>query len=105
MDEESNQQTQEEYSEMVNSNTILLSFEGWIKYIEGFVRGIQTTDKVSSNVVMDCIGEVLEFMTQLRIQIQDILNYCEEVLEKNELLEQENEELRKQLNTPLIKEK
>ena len=24
------------YNSMVNTNTMLLSFEGWIKYIEGF---------------------------------------------------------------------
>ena len=94
--EEINQQ--EEYAGMVNSNTILLSFEGWIKYIEGFVRGLQTTEKVNSDVVMDCVGEILEYMTQLRIQVQNILVHCEKVLTENEDLLLENKELKQQLN-------
>ena len=36
----------EQYSSMVNHNSMLLSFEGWIKYIEGFSRGLQTTKTV-----------------------------------------------------------
>ena len=83
----------EEYNKMVNSNTILLSFEGWIKYIEGFTRGLQTTKMVDANSVMDCIGEVLEYMTQLRGQIMEILTHCENVLEKNAKLEEDNEQL------------
>ena len=94
--EEINQQ--EEYAGMVNSNTILLSFEGWIKYIEGFVRGIQTTEKVNSEVVMDCVGEILEYMTQLRTQVQNILVHCEKVLTENEDLLLENKELKQQFN-------
>lgn len=95
----------EEYNKMVNSNTILLSFEGWIKYIEGFTRGLQTTKMVDANSVMDCIGEVLEYMTQLRGQIMDILNHCENILEKNDELVKENEDLKllvQQLTTPKL---
>lgn len=103
MGEETNQQ--EEYSSMVNSNSILLSFEGWIKYIEGFVRGLQTTEKVNSNVVMDCVGEILEFMTQIRLQIQQILIHCEGILEENETLREENKSLKAMLERPLIEGK
>jgi hypothetical protein len=102
-EEETNQQ--EQYSSMVNSNSILLSFEGWIKYIEGFVRGLQTTEKVNSSVVMSCIGEILEFMTQLRLQIQNILLHCEDILEENEKITKENEELKAKLNIPLLEKK
>lgn len=85
---------QEDYSSMVNNNTILLSFEGWIKYIEGFIRGISSSKTVDSNVVLDCVGEILEYMQTLRTNLLTLLQFCEEVLEKNEILEEENKKLK-----------
>ena len=82
---------QEEYSKMVNGNTILLGLECWIKYIEGFVKGLQTTDKVSSNAVLDCVCEILEYMHQFKNQIVSLFDYCEQVLEENEKLKAELE--------------
>lgn len=77
-------ETNEEYSKMVNGNTILLSLEGWIKYIQGFTKGLQTTDKVSSDAVLDCVGEILEYMVSFRTQLIQLLIHCEEVLQENE---------------------
>lgn len=74
----------EEYSSMVNSNQMLLSFEGWIKYIEGFSRGLQTTKTVDAVTVFDCIGEIMEYMKSLKGQIITLLLHCEECLELEE---------------------
>ena len=56
-----------EYSSIVNSNNMLLSFEGWIKYIEGFSRGLQTTKTVDAMTVFDCIGEIMEYLVKKNI--------------------------------------
>ena len=77
---------QEEYSSMVNNNTILLRLEGWIKYIEGFTKGLQTTDMVNSAAVLDCIGEIMEFMSSFRNQISKLFIHCEQILSENEEL-------------------
>lgn len=82
-------QQQEDYSRMVNGNTILLSLEGWIKFVEGFSKGLQTTEKVSSNAVLDCIGEIMEYMTSFRVQITNLFLYCEQILQENETLKQQ----------------
>lgn len=89
--EKQQEQLTEEYSRMVNGNTILLHLEGWIKYVEGFIKGLQTTEKVSAAAVMDCVGEILEFMTTFKTQTIRLFEYCENIL-------QENEQLKKQLN-------
>lgn len=81
--------TNEDYSKMVNNNAILLNFEGWIKYIEGFNKGLQTTDKVSSSAVLDCIGEILEYMTTFKNQLLALLLHCEQILQENEELKNE----------------
>lgn len=96
---------QETYSSMVNNNTILLSFEGWIKYIEGFTRGLQTTKTVDAASVMDCVGEILEYMQTLRKNLLTLLTHCEGVMEKNELLEAENNELKGLLEAKLEENK
>ena len=88
---------QESYSSMVNSNAILLSFEGWIKYIEGFTRGLGSSKTVDSASVLDCVGEILEYMQTFRRQLATLLIHCEKCLEQNEVLERENAELKKQL--------
>lgn len=88
---------QEEYSNMVNHNTILLGFEGWVKYIEGFSRGLQTAKTVSAESVLECVGEIMEYMKTLRKDIMDILTYCEDVLDSEEKLQKANEELTQQL--------
>lgn len=93
---------QETFSSMVNHNTILLSFEGWIKYIEGFCRGLQTTKTVDAAQVLDCVGEIMEYMKTLRKDILDILQYCEDVLDKDEQLENENLQLKQAINTKLL---
>lgn len=103
----------EEHNSMVNTNTMLLSFEGWIKYIEGFSRGLQTTKTVDAGMVFDCVGEIMEYMKQLKGQICQLLMYCEQQLIDAELkdthstqlqqqcekLSQENEQLKDNINT------
>lgn len=86
-------------SSMVNGNTILLAFEGWIKYIEGFIKGLQTTEKVNSTAVLDCVGEVLEYMVTLKSNITRLLIYCETVLQENEMLK---EQLQAQVEPDII---
>lgn len=86
-----NTEHQEQYCSMVNGNTILLSLEGWIKYIEGFTKGLQTTDKVSSVAVLDCVGEILEYMTQFKGQLLTLFLHCEKVLEENENLKKQKQ--------------
>ena len=76
----------QEMNSMVQSSTMLLSFEGWIKYVEGFSRGLQTTKTVDAREVFDCIGEIMEYMKSLKGQIMDLLMYCESVLEKEEVV-------------------
>ena len=98
-------QQQEEYSSMVNGNTILLSFEGWIKFIEGFTKGISTTKTVEASAVLDCVGEILEYMQTLRGNLFKLLEHCELALERSELLEQENLELKKMLEQPKLEQK
>ena len=85
---------QEEYSSTVNNNAVLLSFEGWIKFVEGFTKGISSTKTVDSNNVLDVIGEILEYMNTLRKNLSSLLSYCEGILAKQELLEKENQELK-----------
>lgn len=88
---------EENYSTMVNNNAILLSFEGWVKYVEGFSRGIGSSKTVESSLVLDCVGEILEYMQQLRKKLSALLTHCESILEQNELLQHENQELRNML--------
>ena len=89
--------TQESYASMVNNNALLLSFEGWIKYVEGFTRGLQASKTVETITVMETVGEIMEYMQVVRQKLFALLQYCESVLEKNELLEEENKELKRLL--------
>lgn len=75
-------------SNILFENSILLSLECWTKYVEGFTKGLQTSEKVNSASVLDCIGEVLEFMTSFKKQLLDLFTYCESILEENEKLKQ-----------------
>ena len=86
MCEQSQSEQQEQYSNMVNTNTILLSFECWLKYIEGFTKGLEATEKVNSILVLDCIGEIMEGMRGIKQDVLRILQYCENILEENERL-------------------
>ena len=70
---------------MVQSSTMLLSFEGWIKYIEGFSRGLQSTKTVDSSMVFDCICEIMEYMKSIKGQMTDLLIHCESILEQEEI--------------------
>lgn len=92
----------EEYSKMVLNNTILLSLEGWIKYVEGFTKGLQTTDKVRSSAVLDCVGEILEYMTQFKVDILKLFNYCEHILTENQQLKEQLKQYEEQENVALI---
>jgi len=87
----------EQYASMVNHNAMLLCFEGWIKYIEGFSRGLQTTKTVDAGEVFTCVGEIMDYMKTLRKDVLTILQHCEDILEKNEELEIENSQLKQQL--------
>ena len=91
------EQEQEEYSSMVNANSMLLGFEGWIKYIEGFTKCLSSTKTVDSNVMMDCVGEILEYMNTLRQSLYKLLVHCETILEEQETLQKENQELKQKL--------
>lgn len=88
---------QEQYSEMVNHNTILLKFGGWIQYVEGLARGLEAAKSVDASSVLECVGEIMEYMKTLKRDIMDILAYCESVLEKEEKLEELNQTLNKQI--------
>lgn len=101
MTKKEKEQEQEEYSSIVNANSMLLSFEGWVKFIEGFTKGISSTKTVESVVVLDCIGEILEYMTQLRGQLYNLLIHCEKVLEEDENLKIENEKLNKLIGSKI----
>lgn len=90
-------QDNEQYSSMVNHNAMLLRFEGWIKFIEGYSRGLQSTKTVDAGEVFTCIGEVMDYMRTLKKDLLSILQHCEEILEKNEALEIENSQLKQQL--------
>jgi len=92
----------EAYSSMVNHNTMLLKFEGWIKYIEGFSRGLQTTKTVDAGSVFDCVGEIMEYMRELKNNLLDLLQTCESILEENEKLKEENNQLRQAMSKKLI---
>ena len=86
----------QEINSMVQSSTMLLSFEGWIKYIEGFSRGLQSTKTVDSSLVFDCICEIMEYMKSIKGQMTDLLVYCESVLEKEEIVNSKIMELEEQ---------
>ena len=83
---------------IVLNSTMLLSFEGWIKYIEGFSRGLQTTKTVDATEVFDCVSEIMEYMKTLKNQIYDLLGHCEEVLEKEDTCNQKINDLEVNIN-------
>lgn len=96
-------ENQEElYSSMVNHNSMLLKFEGWIKYIEGFSRGLQTTKTVDAASVLDCVGEIMEYMKTLKQDILDLLQHCENILEEHDELLEQNKLLIEQKDVPQI---
>lgn len=88
---------EDELNGMVQSSAMLLSFEGWIKYIEGFSRGLQTTKTVDALQVFDCVGEIMEYMKTLKSQLVDLLLHCEDVLEKYETSETNINSLKQQI--------
>lgn len=90
---QNNKLRNENYSSMVNGNTILLSLDGWIKFIEGFTKGLQTTEKVNSAAVLDCVGEILEGMVLFKTQITNLFLHCEKILEENEQLKKDTKML------------
>ena len=90
-------QQETELTNMVQSSAMLLTFEGWIKYIEGFSRGLQTTKTVDATQVFDCVGEIMEYMKKLKGQIVDLFVHCEEVLEKEETCNTKINELEVQI--------
>lgn len=95
---------------VITGEEIILSFEQWLKFIEGFLRGIESSSTLSSAVVLDCIGEIMEYMRNAKCSVSQLFSHCEAVLRDNESLtteieelKQENEDLRKKLNK--VKEK
>lgn len=78
----------EEESKAINGNNLLLSLEGFIKYIEGLNKGIQAAASVNPQIVTDCIGEVLEYLVTAKNQFKTVLLACEEVLTENENLKE-----------------
>lgn len=88
MDKEKEKQSIEDYSSIVKSNSILLSLDCWGKYIEGFVKGLQSSDKVNTSCVLDCIGEILEFMNSFKPKLSKLFDHCENILEENKQLKE-----------------
>jgi len=86
----------QELNSIVQSSTMLLTFEGWIKYVEGFSRGLQTTKTVDAREVFDCVGEIMEYMKTLKSQLMELLIHCESVLEKEEEVDSKIVELEEQ---------
>lgn len=86
---------------IVQSSTMLLTFEGWIKYIEGFSRGLQTTKSVDSAQVFDCIAEIMEYMKTLKNQLVELLVHCEQVLEEQDVCNEKINNLQQEI-TELI---
>lgn len=92
------EQNNNDVNSMVQSSTMLLTFEGWIKYIEGFSRGLQTTKTVDASQVFDCVGEIMEYMKTLKGQLMGLLMHCEETLAKAEEQTNKFEKQEKQIN-------
>lgn len=78
-------------SKAINGNSLLLSLEGFIKYIEGLNKGIQSAASVNPQVVTECIGEVLEYMVIMKKDLRAVLLTCEDILNHNEDLEKKLE--------------
>lgn len=96
------------YDNTILENPILLQFEGFIKFISGFLRGIESVEKVNSSVVVDCMGEMLEFLNSSKEDIMKLFKHCETVLAENESLLEEVKQLHEKLeasDVPLIEEK
>ena len=88
MDKEREEQSVDDYSSIVASNSILLSLDCWGKYIEGFVKGLQSSDKVNTSCVLDCIGEILEFMSSFKPKLTKLFEHCEKILRENQELKE-----------------
>jgi hypothetical protein len=78
-------------TDAIVNNELLLSLEGWLKYMEGFTKGIGSSEKVSSSLVLECITEVLEYMTVLKKDLRVLLFHCESILKENEKLKSDIE--------------
>lgn len=76
----------EKESKAINGNSLLLSLEGFIKYIEGLNKGIQAAASVNPQIVTECIGEVLEYMVVMKNDLKSVLLVCEDILEQDETL-------------------
>ena len=90
---------------VITGEEIILSFEQWLKFIEGFLKGIESSSTLSSPVVLDCIGEIMEYMRNAKCSISQLFSHCEQVLQENDKLQEEiqqlkeeNEQLTKKLN-------
>lgn len=84
-----------EESRAICGNSLLLEFEGFIKYIEGLNKGMQSASSLKAVVATDCIGEVLEYLTHLRTDIHKLFQQCEAILTENENLKSDNTRLKK----------
>jgi hypothetical protein len=87
---------------------IVNSFDSWINYIQGFIKGIEACKDVKIDVFNTCITEILEGMQQNKTAILFILNKCNEIalthhqsLEEITLLKEEIRNLNED-NTKLL---
>ena len=70
----------------MSSCQMLDKFNGWIKYIEGFMKGIEASKEVKIETFNTCINEIFEGMTQTRNELNAILEHCNDILIKEEEL-------------------
>lgn len=86
-----------EESQAIYGNSLLLAFEGFIKYIEGLNKGLQSASTINAKMATDCIGEILEYLAKLRVDVHNLFKQCELGLADNEKLIEENKKLKKKL--------
>lgn len=99
------QEKEQDLNSIVQSSTMLLAFEGWIKYIEGFSRGLQTTKSVDASEVFDCIAEIMEYMKTLKSQLIELLLHCEQIMEEQDICNSKINDLQLQTNDLITENK
>ena len=83
----------EETEKSQSASDIVNSFDSWINYIQGFVKGIEASKDVKIDVFNVCITEILEGMISNKKKIILLLKMCNRILIENEGLVAKNKEL------------
>lgn len=87
----------EEESKAINGNSLLLSLEGFIKFVEGLNRGIQSASSINPQIVLESIGEVLEYLVTTKTHLRILLTAFDGILEQKEQLQKRVDELEQQV--------